>query len=222
MPSAMVLFNCSSVHRHNDTTTFDNWDDEQSSDNVDLPSRPSPVLDELPPELRPVPLPSTHLPSGHYFHGQELGLRILQSTRCLAAIRDLVAEKSFEYAHVMRKAATKRIQTRSRSSIVKLNDQLTFCCRVYTWARAALVRLGAGESLLNRFRLLSKDHVKASTAILNPNIPGSSSLRLSWIWQTRAQGVASEAEPDLMRECEYPGLFLWMFLMFGCSSKSPL
>ena len=31
---------------------------------------------------------------------------------------------------------------------------------------------------------MTRSNLKASTAILQPNLPGSSSLKLSWIWQT--------------------------------------
>ena len=54
-----------------------------------------------------------------------------------------------------------------------------------------MVQLGADECTLSTFQLLSKDNVKASTTILKPNIPGSSSIQLSWIWETdiRTSGV---------------------------------
>jgi hypothetical protein len=60
---------------------------------------------------------------------------------------------------------------------------------------------------LKMFRILLKEDVKASTAILDPNITGSSSLQLSWIWQTHAGLVESESGPEMMRECECPYSF---------------
>ena len=44
--------------------------------------------------------------------------------------------------------------------------------------------LGAGPAILQQYRKLTTDDVKASTAIVNPNEPGSTQLKLSWIWQT--------------------------------------
>jgi hypothetical protein len=32
------------------------------------------------------------------------------------------------------------------------------------------------------FQQLKKDDLNASTAIVNPNVPGSTNVRLSWIW----------------------------------------
>jgi hypothetical protein len=155
----------------------------------------------LPPERVPLHLPSSHnTPTHHPFRQAELDLRIKQATRYLAALRDAIAQKSFQYSHVMRAAPSKVVRTRSRSAISDISDHISQYSRVYCRARAAMVRLGADERTLNKFKLLTRDDVKASTAILNPNIPGSSSLRLSWIWETgpRIPGSA----PDAMRECK--------------------
>jgi hypothetical protein len=84
--------------------------------------------------------------------------------------------------------------------IAKLNDQIKHFCHVYARARAAMVRLGANEQTLRRFQILLKEDIKASTAILNPNIPGSSSLRLSWIWNMESADAATG--PVSMIECE--------------------
>lgn len=173
--------------------------------NLAGPSRPRGVRgndnDEILPESRHVILPSTHMRDNKPLCKAELNLRIKQATRFLQAIRDAVAEKSFQYSHVLRSALSNGVRTRSRASIAKTNDRIAFYCRVYTRARAAMVRLGSGlgsdDTILETFKILQKDDVKASTAILNPNIPGSSNLRLSWIWQSGR----SASGPDTMREC---------------------
>jgi hypothetical protein len=155
----------------------------------------------LPPERIPLHLPSSHnTTTQHPFHQAKLDLRIRQATRYLAALRDAIAQKSFQYSHVMRDAPSKGARTRSRSAILRISDQISQYSRVYCRARAAMVRLGADEVTLNKFKLLTRDDVKASTAILKPNIPGSSSLRLSWIWETGPR--ISGSAPDAMRECK--------------------
>ena len=60
---------------------------------------------------------------------------------------------------------------------------------------------------LNTFRILLKEDVKASTAIRDPNIAGSSSLQLSWIWQT--QTTRAESGLEMMRECECPASIIF-------------
>ena len=189
-----------------DSSAFDNLDDESNEPEPDPDSEHQVRQDNdvLPPEQRSVIFPSTHLQIGHPLGKKELALRIKQATRYLAAIREAVAEKSFQYSHIMRKAPSKSVRTRSRASISKLNNRIALCCRIYGRARSALVLLGADDKTLKTFRILLKEDVKASTAILDPNIVGSSSLQLSWIWQTHASRADSESGPEMMRECECP------------------
>ena len=61
-----------------------------------------------------------------------------------------------------------------------------------------MVRLGADNTILERFRILLKEDVKASTAILKPNLPGSSNLHLSWIWQMGPSGSGRTPCSELM------------------------
>ena len=189
-----------------DPTAFDNLDDDlvepgagpecraRRKDNPD-------DIEMLPPERRTIMLPSTHFINGHPDRKVELTLRIKQATQYLAAIREAVAEKSFQYSHVMRKSPSKGVRTRSRTVIAKLNERIALRCRIYSRARSALVRLGADEDTLKTLRVLGKDDVRASTAMINPNSAGSSSVTHSWIWQSRA-GLTGSG-PDLMRECEF-------------------
>jgi hypothetical protein len=95
-------------------------------------------------------------------------------------------------------ASSNGVRTRSHASIAKANDRIAFYCRVYARAQTAMVRLGADDTILETFKILLKEDVKASTAILDPNKFGSSNLRLSWIWQTGR----SASGPDTMRECQ--------------------
>lgn len=190
-----------------DPSAFDDLDDDSNDADPDSERHNREDDDLLPPEQKSVIFPSTHLPIGHALGKKELALRIKQATRYLAAIREAVAEKSFQYSHIMRKAPSKSVKTRSRASISKLNNRIALCCRVYSRARTALVQLGADVKTLKTFRILRKEDVKASTAILDPNIAGSSSLQLSWIWQTHGSLGSSESGPEMMRECECPATF---------------
>ena len=187
--------------------SFDNLDDADKGAERPDPSNRNQVEEtepeepELLPKRRPLHLPSSHTtPSNHPLQQAELTLRIEQATRYLSALRDAIADKSFQYSHVMRSAPSKGVRTRSRSEILKISDRIAQYSRVYSRARAAMVRLGANEATLNKFKLLSRGDVKASTAILDPNIPGSSTLKLSWIWETGSR--LSGSAPEAMRECK--------------------
>ena len=37
---------------------------------------------------------------------------------------------------------------------------------------------------MNQYRILTKEDLKSSMAILDPNKPGSTTLKLSWIWHS--------------------------------------
>lgn len=152
----------------------------------------------------------------------EVSLRITHAEHHLNRIRDLIAEKSFQFSHVIRVAPRKAVNTRSRAEVKKINLQISVHCRLYTHCRNRLIKLGALLETTNRFPILTTDDVKASTAIVNPNEPGSTQLKLSWIWQssgghrwglsttdlgTSASGAGAGTDHNLM-ECEY---FLFTF-----------
>ena len=184
--------------------SFNDEDDEDTqADTYGGIEGRDPELD-LPPELIPLHLPSSYNPNTTAvpFRQAELGLRVKQATRYLAALRDAIAQKSFQYSHVLRSAPSKGARTRSRTAIIRITDQVSHYSKVYCRARAALARLGADENTLTKFKVLTRDDVKASTAIVDPNTPGSSSIRLSWIWETGPR--VSGSAPDAIRECRQP------------------
>jgi hypothetical protein len=173
-------------------------------------------------ENSPIILPSTHMRDNKTLCEAELTLRIQQATRFLAAIRDAVADKSFQYSHILRSASSKGVRTRSRTLIAKTNNRISYYCRVYVRSRAAMVKLGAAPHILDIFQVLQKEDVKASTAILDPNIPGSTNLRLSWIWHTNRPGSGSGSGLDTMRECmsSIPFMLIYVLTLSGQSNVS--
>lgn len=47
-----------------------------------------------------------------------------------------------------------------------------------------MVALNCVPTLLGQYQVLTRQDLKSSTAILDPNQPGSTSLKLSWIWHS--------------------------------------
>lgn len=151
------------------------------------------------PEVVSFILPSTTLDDPD-FMVRELRLRDIQIQTYLQQLRDIIAEKSFLYSHVIRVAPRKVVRTRARANVAKLNLSITHLSRAYTKARLAILRLGAKEV---EYPVLLPEHVRASTAILDPNEPGSSTLRLSWLWQLPGEpmdqlGTAGECKSGVM------------------------
>lgn len=114
----------------------------------------------------------------------EITFRKRQAQSQLAHLRELIADISFQFSHVIRGQIRKNIRTRSQKRVKSLHNELTLHARIYTRCRNHLVALHCEESFLAQFRILKREDLKASTAILDPNQPGSTSLRLSWIWHS--------------------------------------
>lgn len=180
--------------------------DPPSGDAIDTPGR---IEEQL------IPLPSNGTVD-HAHTKLELSHWIARAEHHLTRIRDLIADKSFQYSHVIRVAPRKGVTTRSRSSVKKLNMEIAGQSRMYSQCRARLATLGADAATLARLQPLAPEHVKASTAIIDPNNPGSTQLKLSWIWQTAGghrfgltmgsstdtSGRIIRNDPDSMIECE--------------------
>lgn len=148
-----------------------------------------------PPEHLTLAFPSSVNSGDPVWSSIELRLRKIQADRQLQNLREVIAEKSFLYSHVIRVAPRKAVRTRARTNIAKHNISIVHLCRSYMKTRAALFLLGETE---RSYPILLKEHVKASTAILDPNLPGASRLQLSWIWQV--SGDRSSSTQSLL-EC---------------------
>lgn len=165
-----------------------------------------------------IPLPSNGNVSQEYVK-LELQYRLSYADYHLNRIRDLIAEKSFQYSHVIRNSPRKAVNTQSRAAVKRLNLDITVQCRLYSQCRSRLASLGADPATINAFRKLTAEDIKASTAIVNPNEPGSTQLKLSWIWQTSGGhrwGLATgsdtlEHSNDLnVLECKFNNIFLYL------------
>ena len=81
---------------------FDDLDNDgnlyrESANRVELD-----MADSIPPERRPIVFPSTQMPGDHQLRKAELKLRMKQASQYLTAVREAIAEKSFQYSHITR------------------------------------------------------------------------------------------------------------------------
>lgn len=191
------------------------WDDQEpvnATDNVsDL--GPAPALyqaEELPPHVVLIEDQIICLPSngniGQCYNTQEIVVRKTQANRQLDRLRELIAEKSFQYSDIMRNAPRKAARTRSRAAVKHITDQITFHAFVYRNCRSRMISMGADIATLQQFCELTRDNLKASTAVLKPNIPGASTLRLSWIWHSVNKRLihtaTADADSATLMECK--------------------
>jgi hypothetical protein len=158
-----------------------------SSTSAPLPASsgrlPSQSVGPVPIEEQILSLPSNG--NVDSIHNQlELTHRISLADHHLNQIRNLIAEKSFQFSHLIRVAPRKAVATRSRTAVTKLNQQIAVHCQLYSKCRSRILALGADQDTLSRLQILSQSDIGASTAVVNPNEPGSTRIQLSWIWQT--------------------------------------
>ena len=194
-----------------DPSAFDDIDEEPTDESHEpqtrVPNTQSHAADitpniegnVVPPELRHLSLPSTWSSTDNQYRAVELHFRLIQADRTIQALRESIADKSFQYSDVIRVAPRKSVRTRARAVIAKLNYVIGYQCRVYGRCRAAMAKVGADDPTLDRYQILLKEHVKSSTALLNPNQPGSTRVHLSWIWHSEVPG--NKSSPERVREC---------------------
>jgi hypothetical protein len=112
------------------------------TDSIDVDMDEPVVTGPIPIEKQIISLPS-NANVGLEYAQLEINQRIEHADHHLARIRDLIAEKSFQFSHVIRVAPRKAVNTRSRAEVKKLNLQISIHCRLYTQCRARLIKLGA-------------------------------------------------------------------------------
>lgn len=139
----------------------------------------------------------------------EVQFRVKQAKLHLDRIRELIAERSFYFSHLTRQVQ-KNIRTRSQKRVKLLKNKLVGHARMYSCCRKRLEALICEPSLLRRFRPLTRNDIRSSTAVLDPNKPGSSTLQLSWIWHTARYVLMAddaihdgESDPAIMLECTW-------------------
>ncbi|PPQ76341.1 hypothetical protein CVT24_008129 [Panaeolus cyanescens] len=132
-------------------------------------------------EKQTIALPSSGILSMEYAQ-MELELRFRQANMQLEHIRNLVAQRSLQFSEVSRHAPNTATKTRSHNKRKALATEISFHGRVYERCRQRMFILSVDPDLRKQYPELKKADTQASTAMLDPNQPGSTSARLSWIW----------------------------------------
>ena len=85
----------------------------------------------MPPEQKRLSMPPTWVSQENNYCAEEHNLCIKQASKTLQALRDMIADKSFQYSHVIRVVPRQGVRTRACGAITKLNHQIAYHCRVY-------------------------------------------------------------------------------------------
>jgi hypothetical protein len=207
---------------HDNEGEFDSSDDlDPAEDDIPVASRPS----NRPAHTHAIPVEEQqiYLPSNGNFADVEIDLRKNQASRLLHQLRELIADKSFQYSHIIRAAPRKGVRTRAQAVVQQLVNKITLHARMYNHCRSRSLALDCDAKTLSMFQQLTKDDLHASTAILKPNVPGSTTLHLSWIWHNAHirtgvladENIGADADAGRLWECKCLSLrFISIALMF--------
>ncbi|PPQ86478.1 hypothetical protein CVT26_011993 [Gymnopilus dilepis] len=188
--------------------------DEVEFDEVVQDAIPSTVINDhmITIERQTLILPSNHNVKGN-FSPTELALRQRQARREISNIRDIVADLSFQFSAVLRKSPRQSARGAAQKRVKHMQHELTHHARIYTICRRRLQELGCPEDFLRHFKELRRSDLKASTEILQPNMPGSTNIQLPWIWHTGrfftmqdqawADDMAASTDTATLLECEF-------------------
>lgn len=214
----------------------DSWFDEDTDrdDPVEtvLSRSDLPPVESIFPETIPLPLPSSY--SEQRYQGQlagiaqcELELRIGQANDALHELRVAIAHRSFIFRSRVRKNApttgySERLRSYGDAHAIRMT--IDHAAKVYSTCRKAMITLGASSTILDKYKVLRKEDLAASTAVVDPNARGQSQAELSWIWQTSTQ---SSSTPEFMEESRYSLLsttfcaliYLQCCVSIGCAPR---
>lgn len=135
-----------------------------------------------------------------HFAQVEKSLRLGQLNDALQNIRLGISQKAVVFRRGLRNVKSKVRKTRSWHQISQVDSNVRHFARVYSRARSAIVRLGATEEELDRYRVLSSGDLSVSTARVDPSARGNRDKGLAWFWTMDVAGDSDAAEG--MAECE--------------------
>ncbi len=176
--------------------------DDREFDNED--AKPNPLVpapsSEEPKSIR-LALPSTFGDKAKSVYvEQELLLRQGQAEDALHAIRISLSEKAGVFRNQVRHANSQQTKTRAWSGITVLEKNVAQQAHIYFCTQHALVLLNANEEVLQRFQVLKKDNLSATTSVMDPSIQHHQNQALSWIWRMKRQGDYDDDK--WMHECK--------------------
>ena len=128
----------------------------------------------------------------------ELRLRQGQANDALHGLRMALSEKAVLFRAQVRHAKSQVKKTRAWANINAADKTVQQHFKSYSRSRQAMVRLGASDSILQRYRPLRKNDLKASTQLIDPTVPGQRNKSLPWFWVVRDE---SGRQNEWIHEC---------------------
>ena len=182
------------------------WDSDEEADEEESFFASSPFDEPYAPERVPLLLPSNIglqvcEEQGYPMYArQEFQLRVGQANDALQGLRLALSRKAVIFRVRLRPAKTKKRKLRSWDQIRMVDVNVRHHARIYMQARAAMIRLGATNEDLERYRVLTKEHLSLTTARIEPSLRGQRNTALAWF---RTMDVKKDTDnAQGMAECK--------------------
>ena len=155
----------------------------------------------------------------------ELVLRQGQLNDSLQDIRIALGYKAYLFRNDVRPARSQSLKTRAWLEVHAAESTVQHHARVYMHARQAIVDLGASNSLLDRYKVLTRQDLKIHTSIIAPQVHGQQNKSLPWFWTMDVKKDADLGE--WLEDCECISILTQsrylIFIQFieytGCGQK---
>ncbi|KAH9016578.1 hypothetical protein EDB84DRAFT_1249850, partial [Lactarius hengduanensis] len=113
----------------------------------------------------------------------ELRLREGQLNDTLHHIRISLGHKSYLYRHDIQSGTYAETQkTRAWAEVHTDESTVQHHARVYTRTRQAMVDLGIGSTLLDRYKVLRRQDLSVKMSVIAPHVRGQRNKLLPWFW----------------------------------------
>jgi hypothetical protein len=130
---------------------------------------------------------------------KEQRLREGQANDALHAIRLALGYKALLFRTEVWHASSQTKTTRAWKHVTAVENTVKQHSWIYRHARHSMVRLGAPETILNRFKVLTSNDLKSNTFVVDLNEAGQRNKKLAWFWN---MDVREEMKDSWMEECE--------------------
>ncbi|PCH42722.1 hypothetical protein WOLCODRAFT_30855, partial [Wolfiporia cocos MD-104 SS10] len=124
----------------------------------------------------------------------ELQLRQGQANDALHEIRVAIGHKSFLFRNRVRPSNNQQTKTWAWGEVQVVAKMVARHARVYTQARRAMEWLRANGDILEKYKVLKPQDLKAITHIMDNTVQGMRNQPMSWIWAVDVAGDTSQSD----------------------------
>lgn len=186
------------------------YDDDRPTESSDRESQPDNMqpddefIDQRPEETV-LPLPSNlglekcKCLGAEGLASLELELRAGQANDALHEIRLALADKAVLFRTDVRHSKSQAMSTRAWGKVHAVEAIVTRHSDIYRACRSAMMALGAGTDVMERYQLLRDKDLRVSSAVALPNARDHRNASLAWFW---TMDIPRDTETnDWMSEC---------------------